>query len=552
MFRIARILGLLALTACSVTPDRPQLLEGGAVASPEPRAAEIGAEVLRRGGNAVDAAVAVGFALAVTLPAAGNIGGGGFMLIHQGDEQVAIDYRETAPSAASRDMYLTEAGEVHPNRSRWGHLAAGVPGTVHGLWTAHQLYGSLPWVSLLAPAISLAEEGWPLDEARARRFSVMALLTNALDLNFSRYFGGEKGMLFRQPALAETLKRIASEGPAGFYEGHTADLIVAEMRRGGGLITRSDLRRYRSVIRKPIAASIGDLRIVSMPPPSSGGVALIQMLKMAALQELPERNSSAYIHRIAEIEKRVFADRSHYLGDPDRVRVPARVLISDDYIEARYREIRSEARSEPESISWGKVESEETTHFSIVDRWGQAVSNTYTLNGGYGSGVVVGGAGFLLNNQMDDFSAKPGAPNLYGVTGGEANAIAPGKRMLSSMSPTFVYREGRLWLVLGSPGGPTIFTSVFQVIMNRTLFGMTLDEAVQAPRFHHQWPPRDHDSIRVESGSQLSRETERGLVSLGYTIAVSSPLGDVQAIEIGLDRAHAVSDHRGIGKSISE
>ena len=547
------LIGLLFLSACATTPEPPALSRGGGVvASPEPLAAEVGAEVLRRGGNAVDAAVAMGFALAVTLPSAGNIGGGGFMLVHQGGEQAAIDYRETAPAAASRDMYLTRDGTVHPVRSLFGHLAPGVPGTVHGLWTAHQRYGSLPWRGLLEPAIGLARDGWPLDSRRAARFKMAAAVMDRLDLNFSRYFRGEEGDTFRQPELAETLQRIAEEGPAGFYEGRTAELIVKEMSRGGGLITREDLRSYKSVVREPVSARVGDLRVVSMPPPSSGGVALIQMLKMARPRGFSDRDGPEYIHWIAEIEKRVFADRSHYLGDSDHGWVPTEELISDEYVRTRAAGIRPDRRTAAEAVRWGEVESEETTHYSVVDRWGNAVSNTYTLNGGYGSGVVVEGAGFILNNEMDDFSAKPGSPNLYGVTGGEANAIAPGKRMLSSMSPTFLFKDDRLWLVLGTPGGPTIFTTVFQVIMNRVVFGLSLEEAVRAPRFHHQWPPTRGDPIQIEEGPGLPEETRQALLSMGYTITPRSPIGDVQAIEIGPGGAQGVSDPRGIGRSVRE
>lgn len=543
---------LLFLTACAATPASRPLPGGGVVAAPEPLAAGVGAEILRRGGNAIDAAVAVGFALAVTLPSAGNIGGGGFMLVHADDEQVAIDYRETAPGGASREMYLTAAGEVHPSRSLYGHLAAGVPGTVHGFWTAHRRYGSLPWREVLAPAIRLAEDGWVLDRVRADRFAVAADRMDPRGVNFSTYFRGEEGDTFRQPELAATLRRIAEDGPAGFYEGVTAKRVVEEMRRGGGLITHEDLRAYRPVMREPVRERIGDLEVVSMPPPSSGGVALIQMLKMARLFDMPSHNTPAYLHLIAEIEKRVFADRAHYLGDPDHVEVPVRSLVSDEYLRRRASEIRLDRRTHPEAIAWGVTEGEQTTHYSVVDRWGNAVSNTYTLNGGFGSGVVVEGAGFLLNNEMDDFSAKPGSPNLYGVTGGEANAIAPGKRMLSSMTPTFAFHSGRLWLVLGTPGGPTIFTSVFQVIQNRIAFGLGLEEAVAAPRFHHQWPPREGDPIRIERGSGLAERTGEALRALGYTIRLTGPIGDIQAIEIGPAGAIGVSDPRGIGKSVGE
>jgi gamma-glutamyltranspeptidase/glutathione hydrolase len=536
---------LLILGACRTAPLGP-----GAVAAPEPLAAHVGAEVLRGGGNAVDAAVAVSFALAVTLPAAGNLGGGGFMVLDLGDGPTAIDYRERAPAAAARDMYLDARGEVQPDRSLYGAAAAGVPGTVAGLWTAHRKFGSRPWADLVAPVIRLAEDGFVLDERRAREFAATAREMDRHGLNFGRYFHGAAGERFRQPELAETLRRVAERGPDGFYDGPTAERIVQQMKRGGGLISREDLGAYRAVVREPVRARVGDLTIVSMPPPSSGGVALIQMLKMIEGAPLPPRQSAAYLHRVAEIEKRVFADRSEFLGDPDFVRVPTARLIADDYVRSRAASIRADARTAPERVAAGRPESEQTTHFSIVDRRGGAAAVTTTLNDSYGCGVVVEGAGFLLNNEMDDFSAKPGAPNLYGVIGGSANAIEPGKRMLSSMTPTLVYREGRLWLVLGTPGGPTIFTSVFQVIMNRHRFGMTLAEAVAAPRFHHQWPPREGDPIWVERGAEPPAAVAEALRAMGYTITVRGPLGDVQAVEIGPDGPIAVSDPRGIGTGI--
>lgn len=539
-----RVLIGLLLIGCRSSLPTVETPPTGAVASPEPLAAEVGAEVLRDGGNAVDAAVAVGFALSVTLPAAGNLGGGGFMLVRCGDEEKAIDYRETAPTGATRDMYLDAEGNVHATRSLYGPLAAGVPGTVRGLWEAHRRYGTRPWADLVAPAIRLAEEGFVLDAARARSFAATGEAMNRLGLNFAMYFRGQAGETFRQPELAATLRRIAERGADGFYEGRTAELIEEEMRRGGGLITRDDLRDYRAVVREPLRARVGELTVVSMPPPSSGGVALVQMLKMIHGRELPEHNSAEYIHLVAEIEKRVFADRSYWLGDPDFARVPVDRLISDDYVAARGADIRPDRRTDPATVTWG--EAEETTHYSIVDRWGNAVANTYTLNGSYGSGVVVEGAGFLLNNEMDDFSAKPGAPNLYGVTGGVANAIAPRKRMLSSMTPTFVYRHDRLWLVLGTPGGPTIFTSVFQVIMNRWRFGRTLAGAVREPRFHHQWPPAKGDPIQVERGGDYPRAA---LEAMGYTVAERGPIGDIQAVEVGVE---AVSDPRGIGRAMME
>ena len=535
-------------------------LARGVVAAPESVASEVGAAILRTGGNAVDAAIAVHFALAVTFPRAGNLGGGGFMLVHTDSGDVAIDYRETAPAAATRDLYLDASGEVIEGLSLDTHRAAGVPGSVAGMWLAHSRFGSLPWPRLLAPAIRIAERGWRIDPRTAATFA------QEQRSDFRDYFHGTAGELLVQKELAATLRRIATQGPDGFYRGETARLIVAEMARDGGLITLEDLARYRPVVRVPITGTYRGRRVVSMPPLSSGGVALIELLNLLERFE-PARLivdsggyvnplSAGYVHLVAELEKRVFADRAEYLGDPDFVPVPVESLISKSYAATRAADISLERRTPPAAIHCGAVthESEQTTHFSIVDRRGNAVANTTTLNDSYGSGIVVRGAGFLLNNEMDDFSAKPGAPNLYGVTGGEANAIAPGKRMLSSMCPTFVYRGDSLWLVLGTPGGPTIFTTVFQVIVNQVDFDLTLADAVAAPRFHHQWPPRatDADPIDFERGHEPDAATRNALETLGYVLRLRDPIGDVQAIEIAGGRATGASDPRGIGRVTTE
>jgi gamma-glutamyltranspeptidase/glutathione hydrolase len=434
-------------------------LERGLVAAPESLAAEVGAGILRRGGNAVDAAVAVHFALAVTFPNAGNLGGGGFLLVHTDSGEVAIDYRETAPAAAGRDMYLDAAGGVIEGLSLNTRQAAGLPGSVAGMWVAHRRFGTLPWRDLLAPAIRLAERGWRLHPWTARTFA------EETRNNFRDYFHGAAGDLFVQRELAATLRRIAERGRDGFYGGETARLLAAEMRRGGGRVTAADLARYEPRLREPVIGTYRGCRVVSMPPPSSGGVALVGLLHMLEgfRPDSLGHDSAAYVSLVAEMESRVFADRAEYLGDPDFVAVPGDTLVSRTYAAARASHLIPGHRTPPDSVRAGVIlpESEQTTHFSIVDRHGNAVACTTTLNDRYGSGIVVRGAGFLLNNEMDDFSARPGAPNLYGVTGGAANAIAPGKRMLSSMTPTFVFRGERLWLVLGSPGGPTIFTTVF-------------------------------------------------------------------------------------------
>ena len=535
-------------------------LARGVVAAPESVASEVGAAILRAGGNAVDAAIAVHFALAVTYPRAGNLGGGGFMLVHTDSGDFAIDYRETAPAAATRGMYLDAAGNVIAGLSLDSRRAAGVPGSVAGMWLAHSRFGCVPWPRLLAPAIRIAERGWRIDARTAATFA------EEKRNDFHDTFHGTAGEWLVQKELAATLRRISQRGPDGFYRGETARLIVAEMARGGGLITLADLATYRPVVRVPVTGSYSGLRVVSMPPPSSGGVALIEMLNLLERYEprQPMVDSDGYVHPlapryvhlVAEIEKRVFADRAEYLGDPDFVPVPVESLISKSYAATRAADISLERRTPPPAIHGGmpEHESEQTTHFSIVDRNGNAVANTTTLNDSYGSGIVVRGAGFLLNNEMDDFSAKPGAPNLYGVTGGEANAIASGKRMLSSMTPAFVYRDGRLWLVLGTPGGPTIFTTVFQVIVNRADFGMTLAEAVAAPRFHHQWPPRatDADPVDFERGHEPDAATRSALETLGYVVRTRGPLGDVQAIEIADGRATGASDPRGAGRATPE
>jgi gamma-glutamyltranspeptidase/glutathione hydrolase len=557
-----RLAALLLFASCTTAPQTP-VLDKGVVAAPEPHASEVGAEILRRGGNAVDAAIAVQFALAVTFPNAGNLGGGGFTMVHTAQGETAIDYRETAPAAASRDMFLDAKGDFVPSLALTSHKASGVPGSVAGMWLAHRKFGTLPWKSLVEPALKLAEDGWELDGWTARSFSSLKK-NNAPD-----YFRGQKGERFVQKELAATLRRIAEGGRDGFYKGETARLVVEEMKRGGGLITLEDLAGYEAKVRAPVEGVYRGLRIVSMPPPSSGGIALLQLLGM--LEGFDVRSikfqGAAHLHTVCEIEKRVFADRSEYLGDPDFYEVPVAKLLARDYIRGRAKEISLEKKSDPGSVTHGALrEHEETTHFSIVDRWGNAVATTTTLNDSYGSGVVVRGAGFLLNNEMDDFSAKPGVPNLFGVIGREANAIAPRKRMLSSMSPTFVFKEGprpaeapaqgreggKLWLVLGTPGGPTIFTTVFQVIVNRVDFGMSLADAVEAPRFHHQWPPmkKDADPIFVEKAFDPS--VTEALQKMGYALVPRGRIGDVHAIEIEGGRAIGVCDPRGIGRPSAE
>ncbi|MEQ9564142.1 MAG: gamma-glutamyltransferase, partial [Woeseiaceae bacterium] len=520
-----------------------------AIAMPDSYAATVANEVLAAGGNAVDAAVAVGFSLAVTYPEAGNIGGGGFMLVRMDGEDSFIDYREKAPAAADRDMYLDEDGNVIENASLYGHLAVGVPGTVAGMWEAHKRFGTLPWASLLQPAIELATEGFVVPDSLGSGMKSMQE-EFAGRTNFAEHYGGMvEGAVFRQPELAATLARIAAEGPDDFYRGETARLIVEEMARGNGLITLQDLADYSAVWREPLRTPWRGYEVVSAPLPSSGGIALVQLLKMKDyvdhhFEDQPH-NSPQYIHLVAEIEKRVFADRGEFLGDPDFVPSRMAELTSDEYIERRALEVNPEAIS-MDVLPGANFDEHDTTHYSILDQWGNAVSNTYTLNISYGSGVVVTGGGFLLNNEMDDFSVKPGVPNTYGVVGSRANAIEPGKRMLSSMTPTILLKDDDVAMVIGTPGGSTIFTSVFQTIVNITDFGMTPADAVGATRFHHQLLPPD--VIVYSPGRPLPESTISALADKGYrAIPNSWEFGDMQVIYVDGDDTVAASDPRNRG-----
>ena len=522
---------LLLFVACS-PPSPPESRTTAAVAIPDSYGAQVAEDVLQAGGNAVDAAIAVGFSMAVTFIDAGNIGGGGFMLIQTGGESAFVDYREVAPLAASKDMYLDENGEVIENASLIGGQAAGVPGTVAGFWAAHQRFGKLPWKDLVMPAVALAEEGFvPADVLVDDVQGMKDWFGDAT--NFYAYFGGiESGRRFVQPELAKTLRRIAVEGADDFYRGETAKLIVEQMAKSDGLITLEDLQNYRAVWREPLRAKWRDYEILSAPPPSSGGFAIIQLLKMKDFLQHHfdgvAHNSPQYIHLVAEMEKRVFADRAEYLGDPDFVDNQIERLIEDDYIARRALEVNPLDISAQDGVQPG-LETPNTTHYSIVDQWGNAVSNTYTINWNYGSGVVVEGAGFLLNNEMDDFSVKPGVPNVFGVVGNTANEIQPGKRMLSSMSPTILLRDGAVEMVVGTPGGSTIFTSVFQTIVNVLDFGMTPYDAVAATRFHHQLLPADLITYSVTR--PLPAEIVLDLGDRGYRAEPHAwEFGDVQII----------------------
>ena len=535
---------------CILTLSMVSTTQAGtaAVAMPDRYGAAVARDILEDGGNAVDAAIAATFALAVTYPEAGNIGGGGFMLSRMNDENAFLDFRERAPSAAERDMYLDEGGNFVQSQSLIGGKASGVPGTVRGMQAAHERYGSLPWKQLLQPAIILARDGFTVPEDLAAAAQEM-LEFEAGRTNFAKYFGQlTAGSTLRQAQLAQTLSLIA-EDPDSFYTGAIARQIVAQMKNSNGLISTQDLASYTAIWRQPLVGQWREFTVVSAPLPSSGGFALIQLLTMRdyAHEHFKDiwQNSPAYIHLLAEIEKRVYADRAQYLGDPDFIDVPIGALLDTEYLKTRAADIQPNAISKGESVTAG-LESTETTHFSIVDAKGNAVSLTYTLNWDFGSGVVVEGAGFLLNNEMDDFSAKPGVPNKFGVIGNDNNAIAPNKRMLSSMTPTLLLQDDTPGLVIGTPGGSTIFTSVFQVILNLYDYQMPLQAAVDATRYHHQLPAQlliRHDQ------RDIPVETRQELEAMGYLVEPNSwgNLGDMQAIQRTSDGLQAASDSRGRG-----
>ena len=543
---------LLASTLSAQTGEPAPLTAQAAIAIPDPYAAAVAKAILIRGGNAVDAAIATGFALAVTYIDAGNIGGGGFMLTHMEGESAFLDYREKAALTAHRNMYLDQQGEVIENATLIGARAAAVPGTVAGMWAAHQRYGSLPWRDLIQPAIELARQGFIpapvlVDEIHAN------LDWFGDKTNFKAYFSQISAeQLFRQPELAMTLERIAVQGSADFYRGETARLIVEQMAKDDGLISREDLASYEAVWREPLQARWRNYQVLSSPPPSSGGFGVIQLLKMkdalASHFEGVAHNSPQNVHLVAEMEKRVFADRGEYLGDSDFVDIDIETLISDSYVNRRSQEVNPRTISRLDGVSPG-LTSPNTTHYSIIDQWGNAVSNTYTINWAFGSGVVIEGAGFLLNNEMDDFSAKPGAPNVYGVVGSYANEIQPGKRPLSSMSPTILLEGDEVMMVVGTPGGSTIFTSVFQTVINIIDFGMTPLEAVGATRFHHQLLPPD--LITTSIANPLPDQTRLALEERGYRVEPHDwEFGDVQVIWRDGDTLRPAADprDRGVGE----
>ena len=542
------MLFVFTISSLQATPilsgDRavPVEAKNGMVVTSHAVATDAALAVLKQGGNAIDAAVTAGFVLAVTQPRSGNIGGGGFMLIssEKKNEVISIDYREKAPAAASRDMFLDKADKVDSELSRFSHRSAGVPGTVAGFAFALEQYGTLSLAEALAPAIALAEKGFSVpsrfaqgvQSAQKRLFKYPAGKKKFKTADGNFY---EPGNLFRQPALAETLKRIAKNGSGEFYTGRTAELIVAEMQQGGGLITLEDLRNYQPEVRTPVHGTYRGYDVYSMGPPSSGGVHIVQLLNILEGYPISEAglNSAQTIHFMAEAMKRAYADRAQFLGDPDFVTVPTSGLMAKKYASHLRSTIDRQRASNSSDIRHGSPagsESNETTHFSIVDRFGNAVSNTYTINFSYGSGIVVEGAGFLLNNEMDDFSAKPGVPNAYGLVGGEANQIAPNKRTLSSMSPTIVKKEGKNYLVTGSPGGSRIITTTLQVIMNVVDHQLNPLAAVSSPRIHHQWLP---DEIRIEQG--ISADTINLLRAMGHTVKENRAMGASQTIVVGED-----------------
>ena len=545
---------MISQQAISAEDLQPKF-EAGAVASPDYYGAIAAKEMLSKEGNAVDAAVATAFTLAVTYPEAGNIGGGGFMTLWIEGQPYFMDYREVAPSKADKDMFLDDKKNVIDNLSLYSHKASGVPGTVAGMWAVHQRFGRLSWKEVMAPAIRFANDGFRVNKQLITRYQEIEPTAPANGY-FKRYFSSmQEGQMFKQPELGKVLERIAMQGSDGFYKGETAKLIAEQMAKNDGLITESDLANYQAKWRDPLVANWQDMQVVTAPPPSSGGVGLIQLLSMK--QELANDfegvkvNSSKYIHLMAEIEKRVFADRAEYMGDPDFVIVPVSQLINTHYMSQRAKQVNPKSISNTEHVNPGLDNGEklQTTHFSIVDKWGNAASNTYTLNGWFGSAVVVQGTGIILNNEMDDFSSKPGVANQFGVVGKDANGIEPNKRPLSSMTPSIFIKDNNVVMVIGTPGGSRIFTSIFQVVTNVFDNHMTLKQAVQASRYHHQLLPSN--VIYIESfQNNVPKQLKTELEQMGYSFYQQDFSGDIQVIKITNNKPDAVSDIRGRGKAI--
>jgi gamma-glutamyltranspeptidase/glutathione hydrolase len=532
-----------------ITINKTTVASHGAVASAHPLASKVGVNIMKEGGNAIDAAIATQLALAVVYPNAGNIGGGGFMVARLATGQtLALDYREMAPSTANRDMYLDASGNVIPGKSVNGHLSSGVPGTIAGLFESMK-YAKLPFKKLIQPAIDLAEKGFVLTEKEAASLNNVQddlKKYNTATSAFQRDRKWKAGDTLVQPELANTLKRIRDNGARGFYEGKTAQLIVDEMKRGNGIITLDDLKKYKAIWRTPHTFDYKGYTIVGMPMPSSGGILLNQMMKMVETKPLASYRfeSPQAVQLMTEVERRAYADRAEYMGDADYYKVPEKQLTDEAYLQDRMKDYQPDVAGNSKMIRPGTLpmkESEQTTHLSVIDAEGNMVSVTTTLNNSFGSKTVVGGAGFFMNDEMDDFSAKPGVPNLYGAVGGEANAIAPGKRMLSSMAPTLVLQNNKPYLVVGTPGGTTIPTSVFQTIVDIIDFKMPTEDAVYKPKFHHQWLP---DQIDVEKS--FPGDVRISLEKMGYKIVERPSIGRTEVIKVLPNgQFEAVADNRG-------
>jgi len=521
------------------------------VVSARAEASEIGNNILKQGGNAFDAMCATELALAVCYPYAGNIGGGGFMVYRKANGDIgSIDYREKAPIAATKNMYLDENGDIIPDKSILGAMAVGVPGTIAGVFEVHRKLGSLPIEHIIEPAIALAYKGVVItekDESVIKKYQPLFLKVNKDSIKFDKIW--KTNDTIKYPKLAKTLERVLEYGSDGFYKGETAKTLTKFIQENGGILTEEDLASYKPIWRNPVTFNYDELKIISMAPPSSGGVCLAQILKMIEPFPLHEygHNTLKTIQVITEAERRAYADRSFYLGDPDFVEIPVKTLINEYYLKKRMADFSFEKATLSSDVSYGNIqiiESDETTHYSIIDQFGNAIATTTTLNGAYGSKLYCSELGFFLNNEMDDFSSKPGTPNMFGLIGAEANSIAPQKRMLSSMTPTIIEKNGKLYMTLGTPGGATIITSVMQTILNVHEFKMTMQDAVNAPRFHHQWLP---DEIRMEP-NKFDRHLVKQLQDLGYSInEVDSPiLGKVDGILVLDDNTYeGGADYRG-------
>ena len=527
----------------------PEVDQNGMVVSQHYLASSVGAQILEDGGNAYDASIAVAFALAVVLPRAGNIGGGGFMVMYdeKTDKSYSIDYREKAPALASKDMYLNDDGSVNNKRAREGILSIGVPGTVYGMWEVHKKFGSLPWKKLLDPAIKLAEEGFIMSpfmvDALNKRYKKLSNYKNFKKIFYKEY-PVQMNKRLLQLELAETLKIISKKGVKGFYGGEVADKIVTDMENREGLISLQDLKEYRPVWREPLKGNFKEYEIITMAPPSSGGIHIIQMLNILENFNLEElgHNSAAYAALLSEVMKFAYADRSKYLADPDFFEVPTSRLISKQYAQAIFKKIKINKVTPSSEILPGKLipyESEDTTHFSVADSFGNVVSNTYTLNSGYGSGVVITGTGIIMNNEMDDFVSAPGVPNQFGLLGGEANKIEPFKRPLSSMTPTLVFKDSSPIIATGSPGGSVIITAVLQFLLNMLVFDMEISDATVVPRIHHQWVP---DILFLEKGFDINHARE--IESFGQKIISSGPRTSLESLEIQNDLFYGFGDTR--------